>query len=274
MWAILRCLLLTAAAGAVSTQRLHAPTIYGDNQEQHAQDLEIVLRGPSLPGGLCQADSTHMMRQAGSRVAATQTEADRVEMIRQAVNGLPLQLRTAIVEGKPRNTITGNLDPPIPPDLTWSNRTHPRKSDVAYLHPDDDEIVDWGSKHRGKTFLQVYVQDRGYLQWCVKDVTKTSTPKMRKFLNYAQSVLESKPARRRLDKAEKLPSQEQDRHVPLAFISERPLQDREVFVVEMEACGLPRQDRYEGAEASEMLHKFVKRMVRHRLRCTSPVIAL
>ena len=51
-------------------------------------------------------------------------------------------------------------------------------------------------------------------------------------------------------------------------------EDQEVFVVEKEACGLPRQDRYEGAEASEMLHKFVKRMVRHRLRCTSPVIAL
>lgn len=267
MWAILRCLLLTAAAGAVSTQRLHAPTIYGDNQEQHAQDLEIGLRGPSLPSGLCKADSTHML-QAGSRVAGTQTEADRAEMIRQAVNGPPLQLRTAIVEGKPRNTITGNLDPPIPPDLTWSNRTHSRKSGVAYLHPDDDKIVDW-CKHKGKTFREVYVQDYGYLSWALRNLSQPKPrSNMRKFLNYAQS-LESKPARRRLDKKEKRPSQGQDRHVPLALVSEEPLEDRKVFVVEMEACGLPRQDHYEGAEASVMLHKFVKRMVSHRLRCSS-----
>jgi hypothetical protein len=230
------------------------------------EDTKVDFRRPDAAGS-CQAEQAAPQHQ----VTAKQTEEERNEMIRQAVTGGTVQLRAAgppLVP--PTSTTTQHGMSTLEPLERWPLLRSKNRSNSSLLsmitlaHPDDHKIIDFG-KRKGKMFRDVSETDKGYCTWVKsQDPSKMSNSLNNFKMFYDYLLLRGKrKAPQRLESSKEKQSRHEplEWHVPLAFISESHLEDWHVFMVQMTWLKLP-TDLHENPGSSDLLHRFVKKMVR------------
>jgi len=72
---------------------------------------------------------------------------------------------------------------------SWYNE----QNDKGYfVDSEDDTIIDFGRKHKGKRYREVYETDKDYVNWIKKlkrdDEPVKKNPKFRKFVDYIKAV--------------------------------------------------------------------------------------